>query len=292
MFAIQTYHKATDVAYAVRLLAENPFARAIAGGTDVLVRLREGHEEYAHLVDIHGLPELSTIELDEHALTIGSGVTFSRVMGSPEVATAAPVLAEAAGWVAGPQIRDVGTIGGNLCNGSVCADSAPALLVLNARLVIAGPDGERTAPLRGFHLGPGRVELRTGEVLRAIVIPRPECANLGAASVKYSMRSAMDIATIGCSAGVRLADDGTVAEARLAFTVAAPTPVRCPTAEQAAAGLPIDEAAEAAARAVVEDVTPRDSWRASKNLRLQIIRTLTRRTLRAAAQRAKEMTAC
>jgi xanthine dehydrogenase FAD-binding subunit len=251
----------------------------------VLVRLREGHREYANVVDIHGLPELTGITEDpDGTLRIGAGTNFTDVIASRAVARRAPVLAEAAGFVAGPQIRNVATIGGNICNGSVCADSASPLLVLNAHLDFLGPEGERITPLRGFHVGPGRVELRRGEILRSIVIKPEECRDLGAAYVKYSMREAMDIATIGCGAGVRLRE-GLVRELRLAFTVAAPTPVRCPRAEKAAQGLPLAEAIEAVCRELVHDVAPRTSWRAAKDFRLHIIRTLARRMIARAAER-------
>ncbi|WP_028573428.1 xanthine dehydrogenase subunit XdhB [Desulfonatronum lacustre] len=300
MYAFESYHRAQSLTEAVELLAANPFARPMAGGTDILVRLREGHKDYADIVDIHGLPELDSITEEHGELRIGSGTTFATMMASPLVARLAPVLIEAAGWVAGPQIRNTATIGGNICNGSACADSAAPLLVLNAHLDLIGPEGQRLIPLRGFHLGPGRVELRQGEILRSVRIkPEPD-QNLGTAYVKYSMRQAMDIATIGCGAGVRIQDGqsaksegngkserctGIVDELRLAFTVAAPTPVRCPAAEAAARGLPLDEAVQAALAALDQDVSPRTSWRAAGDFRMHIIRTLAGRMIRTAAER-------
>ncbi|SDB09429.1 xanthine dehydrogenase FAD-binding subunit [Desulfonatronum thiosulfatophilum] len=286
MFAFESYHRARTLTEALDLLAANPFARPMAGGTDILVRLREGHKEYAEIVDIHGLPELQTITEEDGSLRIGSGATFTSIMASPSVARHVPMLIEAAGWVAGPQIRNVATIGGNICNGSVCADSAAPLLVLNAHLDLIGPEGERLIPLRGFHLGPGRVELRRGEILRSIRIKTDECRDLGTAYVKYSMRQAMDIATIGCGAGVRIRD-GAVRELRLAFTVAAPIPVRCTTAETAATGLPLEQAVEAVCETLAQDVSPRTSWRAAGDFRLHIIRTLARRMILAAAKRTE-----
>ncbi len=291
MYAFESYHRAQSLTEAVELLTSNPFARPMAGGTDILVRLREGHKDYAHIVDIHGLPELDSITKEGGELRIGSGTTFATLMASPLAARLTPMLIEAAGWVAGPQIRNTATIGGNICNGSACADSAAPLLVLNAHLDLIGPEGQRLIPLRGFHLGPGRVELRQGEILRSVRIkPEPD-QNLGTAYIKYSMRQAMDIATIGCGAGVRFRDGkperrtGIVDELRLAFTVAAPTPVRCPAAEAAARGLPLDEAVQAALAALDQDVFPRTSWRAAGDFRMHIIRTLADRMIRTAAKR-------
>ncbi|PTN38013.1 xanthine dehydrogenase subunit XdhB [Desulfonatronum sp. SC1] len=295
MYAFESYHRAQSLTEAVELLAANPFARPMAGGTDILVRLRERHKEYAEIVDIHDLPELEGITEDRGELRIGSGTTFAALMASPLAARLAPMLIEAAGWVAGPQIRNTATIGGNICNGSACADSAAPLLILNAHLDLIGPEGERLIPLRGFHLGPGRVELRQGEILRSVRIkPEPgqgQTLGLGTAYVKYSMRQAMDIATIGCGAGIRLRDgqserrERIVDELRLAFTVAAPTPVRCPAAEAAAKGLPLDEAIQAALAVLDHDVSPRTSWRAAGDFRMHIIRTLTGRMIRTAAER-------
>ena len=288
MYAFKSYHRAQSLTEAVELLAAHPFARPMAGGTDILVRLREGHKDYADIVDIHGLPELEGITENRGELRIGSGTTFAALMASPLAARLAPMLIEAAGWVAGPQIRNTATIGGNICNGSACADSAAPLLVLNAHLDLIGPEGERLIPLRGFHLGPGRVELRQGEILRSVRIKSEPDQNLGTAYVKYSMRQAMDIATIGCGAGIRLRDgrpNGIVDELRLAFTVAAPTPVRCPAAENAAKDLPLDQAVKAVAEVLDQDVSPRTSWRAAGDFRMHIIRTLAGRMIRTAAER-------
>ncbi|TVQ98890.1 MAG: xanthine dehydrogenase FAD-binding subunit XdhB [Desulfovibrionales bacterium] len=288
MYAFESYHRPQSLTDAVALLAANPFARPMAGGTDILVRLREGHKDYADIVDIHGLPELEGMSADRGELRIGSGTTFAALMTSSLATRLAPMLIEAAGWVAGPQIRNTATIGGNICNGSACADSAAPLLVLNAHLDLIGPEGQRLIPLRGFHLGPGRVERRPGEILRSVRIKSEQDQGLGTAYVKYSMRQAMDIATIGCGAGVRLRDDqsnGIVDELRLAFTVAAPTPVRCPTAEAAARGLPLSQAVKAVAEALDQDVSPRTSWRAAGDFRMHIIRTLAERMIRTAAKR-------
>ena len=287
MFAIDRYRKAESLEDAVRLLSEDPDARPVAGGTDVLVRLRHGDPGYGNLVDIRGIPALQGVAGQrDGTVRIGALVTFSELMDSELVARRVPVLAEAAATVGGPQVRNMGTIGGNICNGAVSADTAAPLLVLEARLEIHGTGGRRVVPLAGFHLGPGRVALEPGDVLAAFLIGPAGYRGLGAAYHKYAMRGAMDIATIGCAAGVRLEGD-VVAELRLAFTVAAPTPVRCPTAEAAAQGRALtDETLDAVAEGAAADVSPRTSWRAPKDLRLHLVRTLARRVVRQAAERA------
>ena len=287
MFAIDDYQQAESVAQAVALLAADPGARLIAGGTDVLIRLREGRQGYGRLVDINGLEELKGIRVTgDGTLRIGALSTFSEIMASGDVRRCVPVLAEAVGTAGGPQLRNVATIGGNICNGAVSADGVGALLVHAAQLEIQGPGGRRRTPLEGFHVGPGRVALARDEVLVAFHIRPPHYRGFGAAYYKYAMRGAMDIATIGCTAAVRLAG-GVIAELRLAFTVAAPTPVRCGHAEAAAAGRPLTgETLDAVAAAVEADVRPRTSWRARRDFRLHIIRTLAARMTRRAAERA------
>jgi xanthine dehydrogenase FAD-binding subunit len=287
MFAIERYSKAQSVEDAVKLLAADPEARLIAGGTDVLIRLHQGSMDFRNLVDINGLAALKEItEEADGTVRIGCLATFSEIMDSDVVNRRVPVIAEAAATVGGPQLRNMATMGGNICAGVPCADSAGALLVLEADLEIRGVDGARIVPMVGFHLGPSRVALKPGDVLMVFRIRPENYKSLGAAYFKYTMRDAMDIATIGCTAAVRLNGDK-ITELRLAFTVAGPTPLRCETAEKAAVGQPLSaETLKTIGNAVEKDVKPRDSWRASKEFRLHVIRTLTQRVVRQAAERA------
>jgi xanthine dehydrogenase FAD-binding subunit len=287
MFAIERYNKAQSVEDAVKLLMADPEAKLIAGGTDVLIRLHEGSSDFRSLVDINGLAVLKEIsEEPDGTVRIGSLATFSEIMDSDVVNKRVPVIAEAAATVGGPQLRNTATMGGNICAGVPCADSAGALLVLEADLEIRGIDGKRVVPVVGFHLGPSRVALKQGDVLVVFRIRPENYKGFGTAYYKYSMREAMDIATIGCTAAARL-DGDKFDELRLAFSVAAPTPVRCETAEKAAAGKPLsEETLKAVTNAVEKDVKPRNSWRATKEFRLHVIRTLTQRVVRQAIERA------
>ncbi len=289
MFNIEKYTKAGSVKEAVSLLQENPQAKLIAGGTDVLIRLREGEEEYTELIDIHELSELADIGKGENGdVSIGSAVTFSQLMDNEIIKDCIPVLAQAAGTLGGPQVRNVATIGGNLCNGAISADSAAALFVLDAVLVIEGIEGTREIPVREFYLGPGKVALEPADVLRSIVIRRANYDGFGASYYKYAMRNAMDIATIGCAATCKL-DGEKIEELKIAFTVAAPKPMRSQTAEDAARGRQVTaENIKAIAALVTEDLNPRDSWRASKKFRLHIIQTLAQRVITAAVEDSGE----
>ncbi|MFK5925469.1 MAG: xanthine dehydrogenase FAD-binding subunit XdhB [Desulfuromusa sp.] len=285
MFNIERYSKVKSVREAVSLLEKNPQAKLIAGGTDVLIRLREGEEDYTELIDIHDLAELMNIEKKPNGdVSIGSAVTFSQLMESDPINECVPVLAQAAGTIGGPQVRNVATIGGNLCNGAISADSAAALFVLDAVLEIEGVKGTRDVPIREFYLGPGKVVLEQGDVLKAVTIKHENYAGFGANYYKYAMRNAMDIATIGCAATCKL-DGKNIEELKIAFTVAAPKPMRAQTAENAARGKQATtENIETIAALVMEDLNPRDSWRASKNFRLQVIKTLAKRVITAAIE--------
>ena len=285
MFNIEKYSQVKSVSEAVSLLEKNPQAKLIAGGTDVLIRLREGEEEYTELIDIHDLAELMNIEKKQNGdVHIGSAVTFSQLMEDKIILDCVSVLAQAAGTLGGPQVRNVATIGGNLCNGAISADSAAALFVLDAALEIEGITGTREVPVREFYLGPGKVILEQGDVLKAVIIKRENYAGFGANYYKYAMRNAMDIATIGCAATCKL-DGEKIAELKIAFTVAAPKPMRAQTAEDAARGKQVTaENIEAIAALVLEDLNPRDSWRASKKFRLHIIQTLAQRVITAAIE--------
>ncbi len=285
MFPIENYHYAVSVEDAVQHLASNDQARILAGGSDVLVRLHEGKDGYSHLVDINGLDELKTITMDKSgAIFIGSRATFTEIIKSDIICQNLPMLAQSLLTIGGPQVRNTGTMGGNICNGAVSADSACAALVYEFDLRIQGPTGERTESIHGFHTGPGRTILRQGDLLKYFVIRPENYTGFGASYIKYAMRGAMDIATIGCGAAIKMNGEK-VDTCKLAFTVAAPTPVRCRTAEKIMEGVTIsEESLQRLADAVTDDVKPRTSWRASKEFRLHIIQTLAKKVTRQAVE--------
>lgn len=283
MFNFKSYKKAGSIQEAVRLLQENPRARLIAGGTDVLIKLHKGKGQFHHLVDIHDIAELNFINLTEEGnLVIGPGTCFTSVGESPLIRKHIPVLSEAVRTIGGPQVRNMATIGGNLCNGVPSADSASPLMALNAVLTIEGASGSRQMPIDDFFLGPGRVALEQHEILTAITVTLENYAGYYGHFYKYAMREAMDIATIGCAAVCKV-EDGILKDLRLAFGVAAPVPIRCKRTEKKVCGCQVSqELLHDIAEAVMDDVNPRTSWRASKELRLQIIATLAHRVVKQA----------
>lgn len=288
MYDIGSIYQATSVADAIRALQADPAALVIAGGTDVLIKIREGKLAGCSLVSIHELTgELSGITLaDNGDVEIGPLSTFRDVTFSPVIREKIPVLGEATDMAGGPQLRAAGTIGGNVCNGITSADSASTLTALDAVMVVRGPAGERQVPISQWYKGVGKVDLAHDELLVKIVIPREHYEGFTGHYIKYAMRNAMDIATLGVSCLVKLsADKGTAETVKLAFGVAGPVPMRSPAAEAAVSGLPIGEAIEKIGKAALGDVTPRTSWRASKEFRLQLVEELSGRALREAARK-------
>ena len=273
MYDLKALYQAKDVADAVRLRLAHPEARVIAGGSDVLVQMREGKLAGVELISIQRLDALRGVTLEaDGTVRIGSLTSFSHITNDPVIQQYVSVLGEAADQVGGPQIRNIGTIGGNTCNGVTSADSASPLFALDAIVELTGPDGVRRLPISEFYIRAGKVDLREGEIQTAILIPRESYENTHGHYIKYAMRSAMDIATLSTSVNVRLSADKKVVErARIAFGVAGPVPLRAVTAEQFAVGKPVGpETAEGFAQAVREDITPRDSWRAAKDFRMHI----------------------
>lgn len=282
MYDISALYEAGSVEEAVRLLLEHPQAQIIAGGSDVLVQIREGRRSGAELVSIFGIDALRSVCYDsEGAIRIGSLTSFSHLAASPIIQEKIPVLGEAVSLVGGPQIRNIGTIGGNTCNGVTSADSASTLFAWDAVVELTGPDGIRRLPIQDFYIMAGKVDLRAGELQTAIIIPKAAYEGYFGHYIKYAMREAMDIATLGCSVNVKLTEDkAAIEDVRIAYGVAGPIPTRAPSAEAAARRMPVcRETVDAFARTVLEDIRPRDSWRAAKAFREHIAVELAKRAL-------------
>ena len=281
MFDISSIYQAQSVADAIRALAQDPGALVIAGGTDVLIKVREGKLAGCRLVSIHGLEELKGISQAPNGdIEIGPLSTFRDVTYDKIIRANVPVLGEAADMAGGPQLRAAGTIGGNVCNGITSADTASTLVALEAVLRVRGPRGEREVPISRWYHGVGKVDLAPYEVLTKIVLPRKGYEGFTGHYIKYAMRSAMDIATLGVSCLAQLSQDKReTRQVRLAFGVAGPVPMRAPGAEAAASNRPVEQALAAIGPAALGDVSPRSSWRASREFRLQLVEELSARAL-------------
>ncbi len=288
MFDFDALYEARSVSEAIALRRAYPGAAILAGGTDQLVRLREGKLGARELISIFGLDELRGVTMEEDgALAIGALTCFTDITNAPLIRQYIPVLGEAVDQVGGPQIRNMGTIGGNVCNGVTSADSAATLLAWDADMVLEGGGGPVCVPMGRWYAGPGRVNLGPDQLLTRIRIPRTAYEGYTGHYMKYAMRNAMDIATIGCSLNLKLsADKKQVEDLRIAFGVAGPVPLRAGTAEAMGRGKPLsEETARAVAEAVLADITPRTSWRASSDFRRHMAREIALRCFREAARR-------
>ena len=291
MYDIKALYEAESVPDAIRLRLEHPEAQIIAGGSDVLVQMREGKRAGKELISIYMLDDLRGVSLDEDDnIRIGSLTSFSHITRDPIIQQYCSALGEAVDQVGSPQIRNIGTIGGNTCNGVTSADSASTLHAWEAIVELTGKNGVRRLPIHDFYIKAGVVDIRAeeGEIQTAILIPKESYENCYGKYIKYGMRNAMEIASLGCSVNVRLSPDKKyIRRCRIAYGVAGPVPMRVPSAEAVANGSPLTrEMIDEFVLAVLLDINPRDSWRSSKAFRQHIAVEMARRALTESIERA------
>lgn len=277
-----------SVKEAVALLAQGE-AEVLAGGTDLLLRLKAGQPTPRLVVDVKRIPGFDEIRFDARTgLSIGPAVTLAALAGDPVVQRRYPALAQGAGLVGSVQIRNRATLAGNICNAAPSADTAPPLLVLGARVRLAGPEGRRTLPLEEVFLGPGKTALEPGELVVGIQVPTPR-GRSGSAYARHTLREAMDIAVVGVGVALRLAPRRPVCEeAAIALGAVAPTPMRATQAEALLEGeeLTPERIAWAAGLAAAQS-RPISDVRASAEYRRELVEVLTRRMLEAAVEDAR-----
>jgi CO/xanthine dehydrogenase FAD-binding subunit len=277
----------TSVEECIRTLAERgPEAKLVAGGTDLLPQLKNGVVRTACVIDLSGVGQLGTLGgVDGAGLRIGASVTARALERDPGVRATYPAIAESGALVGSVQIRNLATLGGNLCNAAPSADMAAPLLALDAEAVIAGPSGTRRIPFASFFLGVRRTVLAPDELLVEIVVPHPGPRS-GGNYRRHTPRRELDIAVVGVASQLALSN-GVCAKARIALAAVAPTPVRATAAERALEGQPVTpELIERAATLAVEAGQPISDQRGSADFRRHLIRVLTRRTLTTALARA------
>lgn len=288
MYGISKIDTPETLGEALEILAQSPNAQPYAGGTDILVKMRSLNTQGAHFVSLSKIDELHHIYEDDTGLHIGPMVSFAELVAHPLITTKIPLLRTAALAMGGPQVQNLATIGGNLCNGATSSDSSAPLLALDAVLVLQSNRQKRTIELSSFYVGPGKVNCDAEELLVDIIIPTIPNEGFGSVYEKFSTRKAMDIATLGCASAVWLNPNKSIRKARLAYCTAGPTPVRCFEVETLLEGKSDlnAELLEEAIDLAVAATNPRSSWRASKDFRLNLIRELGKRNLMAAFQMA------
>lgn len=284
-----SYAAPTTVEEAVSLLASTmPGAKPLAGGTDLLVRMKRNLLAPRLLVDLAGVPELSGIELTEQGLRIGGMVTHAEIAASPLVRRHAPAVAAASAAVGSVQTRNLGTLGGNLVSCVPSIDGGPALLALDAVVTVADPDKRWQMPLEELLFEPHCSALAPDELLIEIVIPT---RNLGRASAfeKYRRRKGLSLAVVNAAAAVELDGDGErIGSVAIGLGAVAPTTIRARQAEDFLTGRPVRaETLAEAARIAAQETSPIDDFRASAQYRRDLVVVLTRHVLEEAIARAR-----
>ncbi len=283
-FAPETVREAAEV------LQAHPGARVLAGGTDLLVQMKERARTPDTLVDVRRIPGVDELRFDRKTgLTIGAAVTMRQVELMPAAQLHYTGLAEGARVVGSFQIRNLATIVGNICNAAPSADAAPGLIVHGAKVKIAGPKGRRTMLVEKFMAGPGRTTLGTGEFVVGIHVPVPP-PRTGSAYVRHTPRGAMDIAMVGVGTAVTLAPrTRDCQEARIVLGAVAPTPLRAKAAERMLKGQRLTgELIERAAETAAEEARPISDVRGSADFRREMVRVLTGRMVNSAFGNAQE----
>jgi carbon-monoxide dehydrogenase medium subunit len=271
------YLRATSLIQAATLLAENPAAQALAGGTDLLVDLRERRRQPSVLVDVTELGELRGVEAEDGVTRLGGGVTVGELLASPLVAARLPALRGAARDFADFLTRNKATLGGNLANASPGADLVVPLLALDAAVVLVGSAGERTVPLDGFLVGPRRTAARPGELIRQVVVPRHGGRQ---AWCKLGLKRGGAIAVVSVATRVALDPAGRVTDAGIALGAVGPRPFRAREAEAHLLGAVLDaERVAGAAERAAAAARPISDVRGGADYRTAMVRALVARCL-------------
>lgn len=286
------YVVAKTVKEAVGFLAEKgDQARPLAGGTDIIVQMQAGRRRIERLVDIKDIPELNELSYTpEEGLRLGAAVPCYQIYENELIAQAYPGLIDAASMIGSIQIQGRASVGGNLCNAAPSADCIPSLIALHAMAVIAGPNGTRELPVEQFCTAPGRNAMEPGELLVSLRLPAPR-KNFGAHYMRFIPRNEMDIAVAGVGSSVVIDDSGErFVSARISLASVAPTPLLVDGVEEAVAGkLATEETFESVADLARAAARPINDMRGTIEQRRHLVGVLTKRTLRGAIQRAREV---
>ena len=283
------YRSPGSVREAVDLLAAHGSgAQVLAGGTDLLVKLRGGYVAPEVVVDVKAIPQLRGIGEDARGFRIGAATSCAEIGEHPALAAAWPGVVEALQLIGSTQIQGRATLGGNLCNASPAADSVPAMIAAGVVCEVAGPAGQRELPVETIVTGPGRTALARGEFVVAFRLPKPQVRS-GDAYLRLIPRTEMDIAVVGAGVALALDEQGVCTHARVALGAVAPTPLLVSDAAMALIGTRVDAAALAAlAAATSAACKPIDDKRGTIEYRTKVAGVLARRTATIAYERARE----
>jgi carbon-monoxide dehydrogenase medium subunit len=280
------YHAPASLEEAVELLSRyGDEASLLAGGTDLIVNMKQRLVQPKHIISIKNITELLGVEARRNGIHIGAATKLRTIERSDLIRERLPILREAVKHIGSVQIRNLGTMGGNLCNANPCADTATPLVVLGARAKLVGPGGGRVVPMENFFIGSGKTILKPNEILSEVV-SSPLAEGIGTSYIKVGWTS-FDIGTVNVAVVLKR-EGGVVGDCRIALGACAPTPMRLHRAEEFLKGKePTGDAIEATAKIASEYITPRARWRrAPPEYRREVSRTLTRDALTIANERA------
>lgn len=258
----------------------------LAGGTDLLVQIKEAHRPVRYVVSLNTMEGLDGIAEEHGGLLIGARSRMAQVAAHPTVVQRFSALADGAGVVGSIQTRHMATIGGNVCNAAPSADTSPPLAVLDATLEVMGAAGEREISIGDFWTGPGRTVLQPGELVTRIRLPRPG-ERSGSHYQRHTPRKVMDIAAVGTAVYLELDAEGTCTLARVALGAVAPTVIRAPQTEALLTGKRVDEAvASQAGSMAASEARPISDQRGSAEFRRHLVGVMTKQSVLRALERA------
>lgn len=274
---------------ALAALGSHTDAAVLAGGTDLILRMKQRQRSPGAVVDIKRIEGLDGLEAGEKSLSLGALVTMSQVERAEAVQRGYRGLHSGAAVVGSTQIRNRATVVGNVCNATPCADTVPPLIALGAAARIAGSEGDRWLPVERLYVGPGETLIEPGELVLAVEVPAPEPRS-GSAYARHTTRSAMDLATVGVAVALTLEDDDeTCHHVRIALGAVAPTPLRATQAEEVLRGQALEPGmVAAAAGSAADEARPITDVRASAPFRRELVRVLVGRMVQAAAADARQ----
>ncbi|MCX6647704.1 MAG: xanthine dehydrogenase family protein subunit M [bacterium] len=280
-------HNAADLANACSLLEKyGESAKALAGGTDLVVDLKQKRAVFEHIVVLGGIAGLDEIKLRKGILQIGALTSLASLAESRIIKKHLPALSDAASTMATPQVRNMGTIGGNVAMAVPSADLPPTLIAANARIITDSPTGSRIIPIREFFTGPRKTVLGAAELIREIEIDVPP-ANSGLSYKKFQLRNSAALAVVGVAASL-VVEDGKISDACIVLGAVAPTPLIAVKASRSLIGAKPDfEAFANAGKIACEEGKPISDIRGSKEFRCRLIGVLTRRALEEANGRIR-----
>ncbi len=280
------FHVPDSVEDVVALLAADPTARPLAGGTDLIVQMRSGRLTPGSVVDFKRIAGMTGVRREGDVFVIGAATPCTALKGDAALAAAWPGVVEAANLIGSVQVRNRATMAGNLCNASPAADSVPALVAAGATCVVAGPSGKRDVPVQDIPVAPGKTSLAPGEFVVEIRLPAKPAGG-GDAYLRSTPRTEMDIAVVGAGVSLVLDGEGICTSARIALGAVGPTVVLVEEAGKALVGTRLDDDALAAmSRAVQAASNPIDDKRGSVSYRKAMAGVLARRAVLIAATRA------